>query len=111
MSSRIEKKDLKKVFFRHLSIGSMNDYQGVLHHGYTYSMLPIIDKVYDDKEDRIKAKKRHMDEYFAITPNVSGFTLGVTAAMEEENANNPNFDEKTISTVSPIVIGVPTFTV
>lgn len=35
MSSRIEKKDLKKVFFRHLSIGSMNDYQGVLHHGYT----------------------------------------------------------------------------
>ena len=60
MSSRIEKKDLKKVFFRHLSIGSMNDYQGVLHHGYTYSMLPIIDKVYDDKEDRIKAKKRHM---------------------------------------------------
>ena len=105
MSSRIEKKDLKKVFFRHLSIGSMNDYQGVLHHGYTYSMLPIIDKVYDDKEDRIKAKKRHMDEYFAITPNVSGFTLGVTAAMEEENANNPNFDEKTISTVKTALMG------
>ena len=78
-----------------------------MHHGYTYLLcLPIIDKVYkDDKEDRIKAKKRHMDEYFAITPNVSGFTLGVTAAMEEENANNPNFDEKTISTVKTALMG------
>ncbi len=53
MSSRIEKKDLKKVFFRHLSIGSMNDYQGVLHHGYSMGMdfiaksekSGIIDKV------------------------------------------------------------------
>lgn len=105
MSSKIGMKDLKKVFIRALSIGSMNDYPGVLHHGYTFSMLPIIDKVYDNKEDRIRAKKRHMDEYFAITPNVAGITLGITAAMEEENAQNPDFDETAISNVKSALMG------
>ena len=43
------------------------------------------------KEERIKAKKRHM-EYFNITPNIAGFALGISTAMEEENAKNPEFE-------------------
>lgn len=104
MSSKIDKKDLKKVFKRYLAINCMNDYPGQMHNGYTYSMLPIIDKVYDKKEDRIKAKKRHM-EYFNITPNIAGFALGISAAMEEENAKNPNFDDTTINTVKTALMG------
>lgn len=73
MSSKIEKKDLKTIYRRYLALNSMNDYPGQMHNGYTFSLLPVLDKIYkDNKEERIKAKKRHM-EYFNITPNIAGF--------------------------------------
>lgn len=70
MSSKIEKKDLKTIYRRYLALNCMNDYPGQMHNGYTFSLLPVLDKIYkDNKEERIKAKKRHM-EYFNITPNM-----------------------------------------
>ena len=75
MSSKIEKKDLKTIYRRYLALNCMNDYPGQMHNGYTFSLLPVLDKIYkDNKEERIKAKKRHM-EYFNITPNIAGFAL------------------------------------
>lgn len=61
MSSKIEKKDLKRIFRRYLAINCMNDYPGQMHNGYTFTMMPALDKIYDDREERIKAKKRHME--------------------------------------------------
>ena len=95
MSSKIEKKDLKTIYRRYLALNCMNDYPGQMHNGYTFSLLPVLDKIYkDNKEERIKAKKRHM-EYFYITPNIAGNRVSpiadsgpinaVSTAMEEEN--------------------------
>ena len=92
MSSKIEKKDLKTIYRRYLALNCMNDYPGQMHNGYTFSLLPVLDKIYkDNKEERIKAKKRHM-EYF-------------NTAMEEENAKNPEFDDTTINTVKTALMG------
>ena len=105
MSSKIEKKDLKTIYRRYLALNCMNDYPGQMHNGYTFSLLPVLDKIYkDNKEERIKAKKRHM-EYFNITPNIAGFALGISTAMEEENAKNPEFDDTTINTVKTALMG------
>ena len=105
MSSKIEKKDLKTIYRRYLALNSMNDYPGQMNNGYTFSLLPVLDKIYkDNKEERIKAKKRHM-EYFNITPNIAGFALGISTAMEEENAKNPEFDDTTINTVKTALMG------
>ena len=69
MSSKIEKKDLKTIYRRYLALNSMNDYPGQMHNGYTFSLLPVLDKIYkDNKEERIKAKKRHMSNWrYAIS--------------------------------------------
>ena len=57
MSSKIEKKDLKTIYRRYLALNCMNDYPGQMHNGYTFSLLPVLDKIYkDNKEERIKAK-------------------------------------------------------
>ena len=62
MSSKIEKKDLKTIYRRYLALNCMNDYPGQMHNGYTFSLLPVLDKIYkDNKEERIKAKKRHIN--------------------------------------------------
>ena len=104
MSSKLNKKDLKQIFIRYLALNAMNDYPGQMHNGYTFSLMPAIDKIYDKKEDRIEAKKRHM-EYFNITPNIAGFALGISAAMEEENEKNPDFDATSINAVKTGLMG------
>lgn len=104
MSSKLNKKDLKQIFIRYLALNAMNDYPGQIHNGYTFSLMPAIDKIYDKEEDRIEAKKRHM-EYFNITPNIAGFALGISAAMEEENAKNPDFDATSINAVKTGLMG------
>jgi fructoselysine and glucoselysine-specific PTS system IID component len=104
MSSKLNKKDLKQIFIRYLALNAMNDYPGQMHNGYTFSLMPAIDKIYDKEEDRIEAKKRHM-EYFNITPNIAGFALGISAAMEEENAKNPDFDATSINAVKTGLMG------
>lgn len=104
MSSKLNKKDLKQIFIRYLALNAMNDYPGQMHNGYTFSLMPAIDKIYDKKEDRIEAKKRHM-EYFNITPNIAGFALGISAAMEEENEKNPDLDATSINAVKTGLMG------
>jgi len=42
--------------------------------------------VYKNKDDQAAAAKRHM-EFFNTTPYVSTLILGISAAMEEANAN------------------------
>ena len=104
MSSKITKKDLKRIFRRYIPLNGLNDYPGQMHNGYTYAMLPAIEKIYDKKEDRIDAMKRHM-EYFNITPNIAGFALGMSIAMEEKNAEDPDFDPTNISAVKTALMG------
>lgn len=104
MSSKISKKDLMNVYFRYMTIDCMTDYPGQIHSGYTFSLLPVLDKIYNDKEERIKAKKRHM-EYFNVTTAVAGLPLGISIAMEEEKAKNPEFDEKSINNVKTALMG------
>ena len=48
MSSKIEKKDLKTIYRRYLALNCMNDYPGQMHNGYTFSLLPVLDKIYKD---------------------------------------------------------------
>ena len=86
MSSKIEKKDLKTIYRRYLALNCMNDYPGQMHNGYTFSLLPVLDKIYkDNKEELIKAKKRHM-EYFNITPNIAGNRVSPIADSGPINA-------------------------
>ena len=51
MSSKIEKKDLKTIYRRYLALNCMNDYPGQMHNGYTFSLLPVLDKIYKDNKE------------------------------------------------------------
>ncbi len=74
------------------------NYERQQHMGYCYSMLPIIRRVYDNKEDQIQAAKRHM-EFFNTTPYISTLILGISSAMEEANANDDRFDASSINSI------------
>lgn len=101
---KLTKKDINKVFWRSFGLEWDWNYERQMNMGYCYCMLPVIEKLYPNKEDQIAAMERHL-EFFNTTPQLATLILGVSAAMEENNANDPNFDTESINNVKVSLMG------
>ena len=100
----LTKKDLNKVIWNSLGMEWDWNYERQMNMGFCYSMMPVIKKLYDKPEDQVAAMQRHL-EFFNTTPQLSTLILGITAAMEEQNANDPNFDTESINNVKVSLMG------
>lgn len=102
----IEKKDLKRVFYR--SIPNENSYNAerMLNVGYCYAMIPALRKIYkDDEKEFRESMVRHL-EFYNTTPHVVTLPLGISVAMEEKRAaEKENFDTDTITNVKTALMG------
>lgn len=105
-NGKLTNKDLTQIYGRYIHLNGMNDYPGQMHAGFTYSIIPALKKIYaDNKEKRIDAYQRHMNEYFNVTPYLGGLPLGVVLAMEEQNAADDDFDTSTITGIKTALMG------
>ncbi|MGM0214047.1 PTS system mannose/fructose/sorbose family transporter subunit IID [Enterococcus sp. AZ109] len=101
---KITKKDLNKVFWRSFQMEFSWNYERQMNMAYVYAMIPILKKLYKTKETMAQGLKRHL-EFFNTTPHVVTLILGINAAMEEENANDPNFDVSAIDSIKTSLMG------
>ena len=103
---KIDKKDLKKIFWRSLPLEFSWHYERQQHLGFEFMMTPVLKKLYgNDKAKLSAALKRHL-EFFNVTPALSPFIGGITAAMEEKNAETgEEADESAINTVKTALMG------
>lgn len=102
---KITKKDLRKVFFRSIAYNSSFNYERQLNLGWAWSLMPVLRKLYgDNKEKMSKALKRHL-VFNNITPFICTFLLSISAAMEEQNANNKDFNTDSINEVKVGLMG------
>ncbi len=101
---KVGRKELMSVFWRSFTINASYQYERQMNQGFVYSMIPVINKLYDKKEDRAEALERH-SEFFNVTPMVSPLVMGITAAMEEVNANDEQFDPASITSVKSALMG------
>lgn len=103
--SKITKKDFWQCFRRSLTLDSSWNYERMQNLAYCYMMAPIIRRLYEKKEDRAAALKRHL-EFMSVTPHICTLLVGISGAMEEENAQNPGeFDESSINAVKSSLMG------
>ncbi|WP_207940730.1 PTS system, fructoselysine/glucoselysine-specific IID component [Enterococcus sp. DIV2402] len=102
--NKVTNKELRSVFWRSFALQGAFNYERMQNIGYAYSMLPIIKKLYTKKEDQVQSLNRHL-EIFNTTPAVVPLIMGISSAMEEENSNNPEFDEQSISAVKASLMG------
>ncbi|MFD1486292.1 PTS system mannose/fructose/sorbose family transporter subunit IID [Lacticaseibacillus baoqingensis] len=106
MTSKLNKADIRRVFVRYIALNCLNDYPGQMHGGYVFSMLPALKKIYGDDEVKLnEALMRHQEEYFNVTPAIAGLPMGITLAMEEQNAQSDDFDTSTISGMKTALMG------
>ena len=76
-NKKITDKDLRKVFWRSFTLEGSWNYERMAHLGYAYSMIPVLKKLYDKKEDLSRALKRHL-EFVNITPQIVTLCNGRT---------------------------------
>lgn len=95
----IDKKTLRSVFWRSFALQGAFNYERMQNIGYAYAMIPVLRKLYTSEQQRAEALQRHLT-FFNSTPAVTPAIMGVSAAMEEQNAREPDtFDTSSINSV------------
>ncbi len=101
----ITKKDLQQIFWRSIPTELSWNYERQMNMAYTWALMPVLRKLYPNKDERIKVMTRHL-EFYNTTPYIITLPLGITAAMEEERSRDPEqFDETSITNVKVAMMG------
>ncbi|MDB7988759.1 PTS system mannose/fructose/sorbose family transporter subunit IID [Faecalicoccus pleomorphus] len=87
VKKQLTKKDLIRCFLIwETTSESCLSYERLMSMGFCHAMTPIINRLYaDNKEERIKALRRHM-MFFNTENNWGAFIPGLVASMEEDMA-------------------------
>ena len=96
--------DITSIFFKSFGLEGPFIYSRLQAIGWCRSMLPAIEKIYDTDEERCAAINRHL-EFMNTNPEFSTFIMGISASMEEQNAQDENFDTASISNVKAGLMG------
>ena len=101
---KLNNKDIRNVFLRSMALEANFNFETWQNTGYAFSIIPVLKRLYTTKEAMAAALKRHL-QLFNTSPYGSTLILGITAAMEEQNSNDPGFDAESISTVKLGLMG------
>lgn len=87
-AAKITIRDLWHVFWRWWLVCEMsNSYERMQAISYCFAMIPVLKKLYPDRDEFVAAMQRHL--VFFNTEGICGnVILGMTVAMEEERALN-----------------------
>ncbi|MCL6624996.1 PTS system mannose/fructose/sorbose family transporter subunit IID [Alicyclobacillus shizuokensis] len=85
LSGTVTKRDVRSAMWRHLITLQWSwNYERMQALGYLWSMLPILKKVYTDRNDLIQAMKRHL-QFYNTNPQIGSPPIfGATVALESE---------------------------
>lgn len=94
---KLSKKTLNKSF-RNWYYGNLTCFsqEHMQTFGYLVSMLPIVEELYDTKEQQKEAMKTYT-AFFNTEPQVGSLIVGITAGLEESKANGEAVDGETIN--------------
>ncbi|MGX7195616.1 PTS system mannose/fructose/sorbose family transporter subunit IID [Enterococcus olivae] len=101
---QLTKRDRLAVAWRSTFIQGSWNYERMQNGGFAFSMIPALKKLYNTKEERTDALKRHL-EFFNTHPYIASPILGVTLALEEERANGAPVDDVAIQGVKVGMMG------
>ncbi|MEO3403623.1 PTS system mannose/fructose/sorbose family transporter subunit IID [Mucilaginibacter sp. CAU 1740] len=104
LNPKLSKKDIRSLFFRSLALEANFNFETWQNTGFAFSIIPVLKKFYNTKEGMAAALKRHL-QFFNTSPYGSTLIMGITAAMEEQNSGDEDFDEESINSVKLGLMG------
>jgi len=79
-------------------------YERLMSLGFCHAMVPIINRLYKTKEERVAALKRHL-VFFNTENNWGAFIPGIICSMEEKKANGADISDEMINGVKIGLMG------
>ncbi len=107
VEKKLSAKTLKKVYNRHYQLLGCFNYERQMSTGYAWTMMPALRELYgDNPEEMKKGVKRHL-EFFNCAATTSPFIVGISCAMEEQNASAEpgEYDTASITSVKAALMG------
>lgn len=102
---KLQKTDLIKHWLLGYSSETCYNYERLQALGTANAMVPIVRRLYDKKEDQVRALKKYMI-FFNTEPSWIGTVIhGVAASMEEEVANGADINDEDINAVRTGLMG------
>jgi fructoselysine and glucoselysine-specific PTS system IID component len=101
---KLTRGDIRSLFFRSLALEANFNFETWQNTGFAFSIIPALKRLYKTKEAMAKALKRHL-QFFNTSPYGSTLIIGITAAMEEQNSRDADFDEESINSVKLGLMG------
>lgn len=101
-------KKVREFFWGGWFMQGLWNYERQMNTAFMWGISGTLDRLYPEPEELEKKKDRYNAalEFFNITPQLGAFVLGLTAAMEEKYAEEPdNFDPKSITAIKSALMG------
>jgi fructoselysine/glucoselysine PTS system EIID component len=96
--------DLRWMFVRSMALEANFNFETWQNTGFAFSMLPALKKLYPDRECMAAALQRHL-QLFNTSTYGSTLIIGLTAAMEEQNSRDADFNSESINSVKLGLMG------
>ncbi len=97
-------RDLRRLFFRSLLLEANFNFETWQNTGFAFAILPVLKKLYPTRDSMSAALVRHL-QFFNTSTYGCTFILGMTAAMEEQNSRDADFDADSINSVKLGLMG------
>ncbi|MBA1434065.1 PTS system mannose/fructose/sorbose family transporter subunit IID [Lactobacillus bombi] len=109
LTEKISKDSIKKLnrknFWRSLTLSGSWNYLNAQGNAIGYMMLPGLKQIYKGDRKKLNQAMKRSIAYCNINSVFSPLLTGIATSMEEENANDPNFDENSINAVKASLMG------
>lgn len=103
---KVSKKALNQMLWRQYPILAYFNYEKQQAGQYCYAMIPVLKELYPEGSDEMKEALIRHNAFFNTSPPMIPFIMGISAAMEEENANSPEeFDQQSINATKAALMG------
>lgn len=102
---KLTKRDLMRVFLLWETTSECClSYERLMSLGFCHAMVPVINRLYDTKEERAEALKRHL-VFFNTENNWGAFIPGMICSMEEDHANGGAVSGEAINAIKIGLMG------
>jgi mannose PTS system EIID component len=102
---KLERSDVVKSWFNWYMFAQSNyNYERLQATAFAHAMLPVLKKLYKDKEDLKAGIQRHLS-FFNTEPVCGAVIHGITVAMEEEKANGQPISDQVFNGVKTGLMG------
>ena len=104
-SKKLTRRDLIRCFLIWESTSeTCLSYERLMSLGFCHAMTPVINRLYDTKEERVAALKRHL-VFFNTENNWGAVIPGIVCSMEENYANGGAVTEEAINNIKIGLMG------